>query len=66
MPRKYAIPDFLEGQVAPETYERWLRRKAQSHVKRDRKRGNGAAVRAGIATPFMLRSSGAWARLRSL
>ena len=33
------MPTFLEDVVTPEAYERWLRRKAIAHVKRDRKRG---------------------------
>ncbi len=44
MPKKYALPPFLSGIVSQETYERWLRRKAQAHVRRDRKRGNSTAV----------------------
>ena len=38
--RKYELPIFLAGVVSQATYERWLRRKAAAHVKRDRKRGN--------------------------
>lgn len=41
--KKYQIPSFLHGQVTHEAYERWLRRKAQAHVKRDRNRGNCTA-----------------------
>ena len=44
MLRKYSLPSFLSGQVPQEVYERWLRRKAQAHVKRDRQRGNNAAI----------------------
>jgi hypothetical protein len=44
MPRKYQLPLFLSGLVTNETYERWLRRKAQAHVKRDRQRGNETAI----------------------
>jgi hypothetical protein len=44
MPRKYQLPLFLSGLVTHETYERWLRRKAQAHVKRDRRRGNETAI----------------------
>lgn len=45
MARKYDLPPFLTGTaVTQEVYERWLRRKAQAHVKRDRKRGNDAAI----------------------
>lgn len=39
--KKYALPSFLAGVVAPAEYEKWLRRKAQTHVRRDRARGNG-------------------------
>lgn len=41
--RKYQLPDFLQGCITAETYERWLRRKAAAHVKRDR-----ARVRSGV------------------
>lgn len=44
MSRKYALPDFLSGLVTYEAYERWLKRKAQAHVKRDRARGNATAI----------------------
>lgn len=44
MTKKYALPAFLLGVVSQEFYERWLRRKAQTHVRRDRKRGNTTAV----------------------
>ncbi len=40
MERKYGLPDFLVGILDQESYERWLRRKAAGHCKRDRKRGN--------------------------
>jgi hypothetical protein len=36
--RKRSLPQFLEGRVHPQEYERWLKRKAASHFKRDRKR----------------------------
>lgn len=52
MPKKYALPVFLSGDVSQEIYERWLERKAQAHVKRDRRRGNtsasGASYREAI------------------
>jgi len=51
MPKKHAMPSFLEGVVTPEAYERWLIRKAATHVKRDRKRGREctrSAYRAAI------------------
>lgn len=44
MSRKYRAPDFLAGLHDQATYERWLQRKAQAHVKRDRKRGNTLAT----------------------
>jgi hypothetical protein len=46
MPRKHTLPAFLTGKVSPDAYERWLGRKAQAHVKRDRARGNPGAMRA--------------------
>jgi hypothetical protein len=42
--RKYALPAFLAAVVAQVAYERWLHRKAVAHVRRDRKRGNRAAL----------------------
>ena len=51
-PRKFALPQFLQDRLAQVTYERWLHRKAQAHVKRDRKRGmfgvTGATYRSAI------------------
>jgi hypothetical protein len=44
MSRKYELPYFLADLVTHETYERWLRRKAQQHVRRDRQRGNKTAI----------------------
>ncbi len=44
MPKKYVLPSFLSGMVPQEIYERWLRRKAQAHVRRDRRRGNLEAI----------------------
>lgn len=44
MQKKYPLPYFLSGHVSQEVYERWLRRKAQTHVKRDRRRGNQTAI----------------------
>jgi hypothetical protein len=52
MPKKYQLPSFMSDQVTQEVYERWLRRKAQVHVRRDRRRGNetanGVAYRVAI------------------
>ena len=42
--RKFELPKFLEGVQTQETYERWLRRKAAAHLKRDRRRGNTIAT----------------------
>jgi len=44
-PRKYQLPEFLSGVVTQAFYERWLARKAEAHVRRDRKRGNNEAMR---------------------
>lgn len=44
MSRKYELPAFLVGTTTQEQYERWLRRKAVAHVRRDRKRGNLSAT----------------------
>lgn len=43
MTKKYDLPPFLSGVLSQETYERWLRRKAQAHIRRDRLRGNTSA-----------------------
>lgn len=51
MARKYALPSFLEGVVSQEAYERWLKRKAAAHARRDKARGytcSGAAYREAI------------------
>lgn len=42
--KKYVKPAFLPTQVNQEKYERWLRRKAQAVVRRDRRRGFAAAI----------------------
>lgn len=42
--KRYPVPDFLSGIVGQASYERWLRRKAQAHVRRDRSRGNASAI----------------------
>ncbi|MGC3982422.1 MAG: hypothetical protein QM808_14325 [Steroidobacteraceae bacterium] len=50
--RKFAVPEFLNGHLEQVACERWLHRRAQAHVKRDRKRGmsgvTGAAYRQAI------------------
>lgn len=38
--RVFHLPKFLEGVLTRESYVRWLQRKAQAHIKRDRQRGN--------------------------
>ena len=43
MTKMYDLPSFLNDVVSQEAYERWLHRKAQAHVKRDRLRGNSSA-----------------------
>lgn len=35
---KYPLPDCLKGKFDPAKYIRWLARRAQAHVRRDRKR----------------------------
>jgi hypothetical protein len=42
--RKYQLPEPLIGQITQQMYERWLARKAATHVKRDRRRGNTVAL----------------------
>lgn len=42
--KKYNLPLFLSEKISQEDYERWLRRKAQAHVRRDRHRGNNGAI----------------------
>jgi hypothetical protein len=46
LPRKLALPTFLAGHVDQAAYERWVTRKADAHVKRDRKRGHSLATKA--------------------
>lgn len=52
MARLYELPPFLNGTIDRDVYVRWLGRKANSHVRRDRNRGNsmatGAAYRLAI------------------
>ena len=40
----YKLPSFLNESCTPEAYRRWLTRKARTHVKRDRARGNDSAT----------------------
>jgi hypothetical protein len=44
MSEKYQLPSFLSGNVDQANYTRWLRHKAQTHLKRDRERGNKTAT----------------------
>jgi hypothetical protein len=46
-PRKLALPAFLADQVGQKAYEQWIKRKADAHVNRDRKRGHASATKAG-------------------
>jgi hypothetical protein len=41
--RKYQLPNTLAGVISQNVYERWLARKAATHVKRDRRRKNRSA-----------------------
>lgn len=41
---KYQVPAFLSTILSQKEYERWLRRRAIAHVKRDKKRGNLSAL----------------------
>lgn len=43
---KYKLPSFLEEICSRDQYIRWLDRKAASHYRRDRLRGNASACRA--------------------
>lgn len=38
--RVFHLPPFLESVLSREAYVRWLQRKAQAHIRRDRERGN--------------------------
>lgn len=40
----YDLPKFLNELISPVVYSRWLQRKASTHAKRDRKRGNTKAT----------------------
>ena len=52
MARIYELPAFLNGTIDRDVYVRWLGRKANTHVRRGRNRGNpvatGAAYRLAI------------------
>ena len=41
---KYQRHTFLPSAIAQGVYERWLRRKAAAHAKRDRRRGSAKAI----------------------
>lgn len=61
-PRKYQLPAFLTGTLSQEAYQRWLSRKATTHVRRDRGRGNSAATRESYMLAIheaVVRSTGA-------
>ncbi len=40
----FHLPTFLEGIVEQDSYVRWLGRKAQAHIRRDRDRGNTSST----------------------
>jgi hypothetical protein len=40
--RLFELPSFLDNVVTRDAYVRWLQRKAEAHIKRDRKRGNAS------------------------
>ena len=42
---KYPFPECLQDQCNPLQFDKWLERKARTHLKRDRKRGNTSATR---------------------
>lgn len=42
MTKKYPVPSFLTN-IDQDRYERWLRRKAAVHLKRDKAKGNAVA-----------------------
>jgi hypothetical protein len=42
--KKYQLPVFLDGVIDQASYTKWLYRKSQSHIRRDRKRGNTTAT----------------------
>jgi hypothetical protein len=61
MARLYELPEFLKNVVSQESYLQWLQRKANAHLKRDRKRGNTVATRASYKLGIhkaVLRSEG--------
>jgi hypothetical protein len=39
--RRYRLPECITGVCDQKKYDRWLQRKAEAHVRRDRKRGRG-------------------------
>ena len=41
--KKYPLPGFLLGKIDPKRYAKWLDRKARTHVRRDRAKGNKRA-----------------------
>ena len=44
--KRFTLPACLRGLCAEAVYLRWLQRKAQAHVKRDRKRGEICTIAA--------------------
>ena len=55
---KRSLPPFLEGKVSQPVYERWLKRKAAAHAKRDQARfsdwKSGAGYRTDIHNAVLL------------
>jgi hypothetical protein len=46
MAKKHSLPLFLKGTVTAKAYELWLKRKAASHARRDRRRGRNCTEAA--------------------
>jgi hypothetical protein len=42
--KTYPLPEFLKDVCSEKNYKKWLQRKAEAHVKRDRARGNVKAT----------------------
>jgi hypothetical protein len=57
MPKKYALPSFLEGVITQAAYVRWLSRKSIAHVRRDKKRGNTNALNEAYKKAIHLATS---------
>ena len=58
---KIQLPEFMKGICAAEKYQRWVDRKAKTHVRRDRRRGNATALLSNYKAAIhlaVLRSGG--------